>query len=354
MYDTASTDGALIYDMSKSGAKTSWPPEGPVALSRAKREWSTTQSGEYLGRGPVSFLTSNGDDAEWSSWLSYAKTDLLAVTHVGEGTLLPQSSTHYYAIMLFSDIGNSVDEVRNIMLKAVTQAGKACVGFHLHEGQFWPHYLRAALLYDADVLGSWPVPVELVPAALSHATVEGSSNNPKGTGPVSYTASLEAGRGWATGWQSYAKFESMYDLGGLQYIGEGTLVSQTNGPYFTMKGFSNIADTEQNLWIIMRRALLQCGRCVGYHYQPSDDSGTYLRATLLYHYNGFTPGTPGALQHASRLFDYGGSWPWNGQRPVSDKASEASDLNVPDAYTYNGWYSYGFLTSSDEQSDTDN
>lgn len=340
MYDTASQRGALIYDMSKTASMvSSFPPSSPPALAAASQGWSSPTSGDglWLGRGPVSFKTSDDLSLGWLSWLAFAKTNLLAVTHVGAGTLLSHNNPGYYGIMQFRGIGASVEEVRNVMLTAITQAGRACVGFHMHETTGFGRYLEAALLYDIEILGTWPVPTSEVPAALSSASVAWVSGGAGGTGPVSFTGSVEGGRGWGTGWQGYAKFENMYDLGGLRYVGEGTLVSKNGGVYYGVSQYADIAESEQNLWSVIRRALLQCGDiCVGFHYRPTDNT-RYLQAGLLYDRIKTTtwpPLTPAVLGSARRVWVSGNRALWSGSGEVADTASVARGMG------WNGWQAY--------------
>lgn len=338
MVDSTSSRGALIYDTSKKAASMSWPPPCPSALIDTARGWSSPRSGAWLGRGPVSFRTSDNESLGWLSWRCYAKTHLLAVTHVGAGTLLSHVNPGYYGIIQFRNIGKSVEEVRKVMLTAITQAGRACVGFHMHETPGVGRYLEGALLYDAEILGSWPLPATLVPAVLSGATRTFVLGSPGGTGPVSYTASLEAGRGWGTGWQAYAKFENMYDLGGLRYVGEGTLLTKNGAMYYGVAQYKGIADTEQKLWSVIRRALMQCGdSCVGFHYRPSDDTPQYLFAALLYDRmktKVWPPPKPDALKDATRVWVSGPEPEWSGSGPVADKASAERGLG------WLGWHSY--------------
>lgn len=146
------------------------------------------------------------------------------MTHVGEGTLISKSGTTWYAVIQYKDIGSSVDEVRDIMTRAVVEAGEACVGFHIRPITSRGIYLEAALLYDRNKIAAWPVPP---PAALASTTEVWKAHRP-GAGEVSYDLSVNVGKGWNR-WQCYAKVEMMDDP--VRYAGEGTLLDSTDNYY---------------------------------------------------------------------------------------------------------------------------
>lgn len=273
MYHAGSGRGGLMFDMSKIGSSI-WPPTKPAALSSARQSWFSKSGSLWQGNSIVSLTASKAAGKGWIGWMSYAKLHLIAVTQLGEGTLISMSGTTWYAVMQYKDIGSSVDEVRDVMMRAVIEAGDACVGFHMRPIQSGGRYLQAALLYDRNKISAWPVPP---PDALVKATEVWKADWP-GTGEVSYDLSINVGKGW-DGWQCYAKVEIMYDP--VVYAGEGTLLDGDDN-YYGVVQYREIADSERNLWCLIRRAYIECGsRCVGFHYRPVPD-GRYLEAALLY------------------------------------------------------------------------
>ena len=172
MLDTNHQRASLMFDMSHSFTK--WPPL-PPALEFTSVQWNTNIGDKgWSGKGAVSFTTSTMVDKGWKGWQSFAKSHLLAITEIGEGTLVSENEKTWYSVRQFQDIGSNEDEVKSIMRRAIVEAGEACVGFHFRPIQ--PRLLEAALLYDQFKASSWP---PNIPPALAHACLLYTSPSPR-------------------------------------------------------------------------------------------------------------------------------------------------------------------------------
>ena len=322
---------ALIFDKSKV---SSWPVAAPPALASATQQWASAGV-QWNGRGPASLITTVNAGKGWVKWLSYAKSHLVAVPAMGEGSLLSQGNNTYYGVVQYKNVATSPEAVYETMLQAIIEAGDKCVGFH-YKPVTGQRYLEAALLYDRSKTTSWPV---AAPPSLSVATISytspASSSLWSGDAPVSLYATVSQNKGWNT-WQSFAKADLVHNT--LQYVGEGTLIASQTNKYFGVVQYKNVATNEKDLWLVMRRAVAECGDvCVGYHYRPVY-GGQYLQAALLYDRSKTTAwppaSTPAALSGATKVWTSGTGALWQGAGMVS------ADASVSVGKGWNGWQCY--------------
>lgn len=321
------SQGILLYDESKIDS-SSWPPTRPSVLANAAQMLLTSYWPTQMGRSIVSLTSSKNSNQVFSKWKAFAKIHLIAQSYVGEGTLISNSNNAVFSMMQFTGIATSLDRVREIMERASFQAGDTCVGYHIMESTSDASYLSAGLIYDGNRVPNWPM---AIPNSLRAATGTGNTVG-QGSGEISFSTSVAVDGSWS-GWRAYAKLEMMHDP--TTYIGEGTLIDD-RGKYYGIVRYSGIANSEKELWVIIRQAYLECGSdCVGFQYRPVNDN-SYMDAALLYDrqkVQSWPPGQPASLS------SFTPAWTSRDDETHQGYGSPSSS-NVDAGLRWEGWRCY--------------
>eukprot|EP00164_Ancoracysta_twista_P001066 GFYU01001388.1.p1 GENE.GFYU01001388.1~~GFYU01001388.1.p1 ORF type:complete len:528 (+),score=89.39 GFYU01001388.1:133-1716(+) len=376
---------AFLHDISFLSEDAFPPSLSDDFPSGARVAWKIAEfnGGVWAGTGlPNADTASKAAGKGWNTWQAYRRVafvpPVLATefglrrasnyVEVGEGTLLTEDLSQYYAVTQYKWDDKDATEVQ-IAVESECDARPSCVGYHIYLTLKGGRYKEAALLHDVSLYPeeTWP------PEPPAGATQTWKAAEWKegalwgGTGkPNSETASASAGKGW-NGWTAFrqlSKAEIAASPHGvvtgdtatgtvvtvpdpIEYVhlGEGTLVTQDQKQYYPLVQYSGVGDTINDVHTHMRSACTTLRSCVGYHVSEDEGLGQHLHAAFLHDFalvsrSNFPPALPSHFPSSATVVWTGVDWSstdglWSGSgQPYKDSASQAVGMG------WDSWQAY--------------